>query len=46
MAKATKNNLGRGLSALLGDDSDDYAKLEKKHGNKIQNRLPTPAKGR
>ena len=34
MAKATKNNLGRGLSALLGDDSDDYAKPEKKHGNK------------
>ena len=34
MAKATKNNLGRGLSALLGDDSEDYAKREKKHGNK------------
>ena len=34
MAKTTKNNLGRGLSALLGDDSEDYAKLEKKHGNK------------
>ena len=34
MTKATKNNLGRGLSALLGDDSEDYAKPEKKHGNK------------